>query len=375
MRLKSYFAATVEAALNLARQDLGPYAMLVESRRTGAESRHLGDYEVVCAVVGSKKTESEFSSLLPANGFRAPGLDKLSQEVSELKRYMERMAATIARSSAGLANLRSNAELADVFSALTEAEVAPSLAHDIVSEVFEQLNEDANIRMLLYTKLEKLINVDPRLGREQSKGRITALVGPPGSGKTTCLVKLAAQFGLMVRKSCQIFTLDTYRIAAAEQLRSLAAILGVGFQVMESVSSLSQALEEQRQKDLILIDTPGLAPKEMTEADDIARLFSTHPEIDTQLVLPATLKSADLLAAAERYRVFKPSRLIFTHIDETATFGPILNVVVKTGLPVSFLASGQQIPEDLEPVSKRTLAALILKQEFMSGTLSSAAAA
>ena len=132
MRLKTYFAASVEGAMNLARQELGQEAMLLDSHRSSPESRHLGEYEVVCALVPALEpaavSADPIPSAFPHNSFRAPSLDKLCAEVSELKRYMERMAATIARSSAGFASMRSNPEIMEAFAVLSAAEVDSSLA-------------------------------------------------------------------------------------------------------------------------------------------------------------------------------------------------------------------------------------------------------
>lgn len=387
MRLKSYFAASVESAMNQARQELGQEAMLLDSHRSGPESRHLGEYEVVCAAMPAHSVATEqnpepderaepVQPIFAQNALRAPSLDKLCSEVADLKRYMERMAATVARSSAGFASLGSNPELMQAFAVLSAAEVDSSLAYEIVSGIADSIAGDASpLRMVLTMATEKLLRVEPTLGKPRSNQRIVALVGPPGAGKTTTLVKLAAQFGLAARKPAQILTLDTYRVAAVEQLRSYAAILGVGFQVLETPAALAQSLEEHRSKDLILIDTPGFARNEMNEASDMATFLSTHPAIDTHLVLPASLKSADMQRVVDRYEVFKPAKLLFTRIDETESFGSILNVVSRTGKPVSFICSGQQVPDDLAPARKEQLARLILRAEYFDAETNTAAAA
>ncbi len=189
---------------------------------------------------------------------------------------------------------------------------------------------------------------------------MVALVGPPGAGKTSALVKLAVQYGLSVRKRVQILTTDTYRIGAAEELRSYAAILGIGCQVLETADALTQALVEFRGKDLILIDTAGLCRVEMETAQDLARVLAQHPDIDTHLVPSASMRAADLRRVSEQYSVFQPSKLLFTRLDETETFGPILGRGISMGKPVSFFSRGQRIPEDLEPATRDLILDLIL---------------
>jgi flagellar biosynthesis protein FlhF len=154
--------------------------------------------------------------------------------------------------------------------------------------------------------------------------------------------------------------MDTYRVAAAEQLRSYAAILGVGFQVLETVTALAQSIEESRGKELIFIDTPGLGFGEMEHSAALAHFLATREDIDTQLVLPASMKPADLTRMVDAFESMRPDRLLFTKLDETGSHGPILNEAARTRKPLSFFATGQRIPEDLEAVATTRLLDLII---------------
>ena len=174
------------------------------------------------------------------------------------------------------------------------------------------------------------------------------------------MVKLAVNYGLAGRQQVLLLSADTYRVAAAEQLRSFATILGVGFQVVETVVALAQAIEENRGKELILIDTPGLATGDVADFGALAQFLSTRSDIDTQMVVSSSMKSADLSRVVDSFEAFRPQRLIFTKLDETGSFGPIFNESVRTGKPLSFFATGQRIPEDLEAASRGRLAELIL---------------
>jgi flagellar biosynthesis protein FlhF len=357
MKLKSYFAGSVEAALSQARRELGADAMLVNSQRTSVEFRHLGEYEVVFAVTPGSLVDTRTENFQPAPPAKAHHhVDKLSQEVSELRQQMERLAATFSRSGAGMANIASHPQLAGIFNELIEAEIDAALAYEITQRMGAQVSNDA-----ARAELCRAFSVDSTLGRPEAETRIVALVGPPGSGKTTSLVKIAARFGIAARKPCHILTLDTQRIAAAEQLRTYAAILGVGFQVLETAAALAQAIEELRSKDLILIDTPGLSRTEMADAGELAGFLSTFPLIDTHLVLPLSMRSADLQRAVDDYEIFHPAKLLFTKLDETETYGPLVNQSARTGKPLSFVARGQDIPDHLEAADPASIAGLILR--------------
>ena len=297
----------------------------------------------------------------PANGWR-PTLAGLKKELEGMRRALAHTAFAPAPWMGNSPNLP------EAYAALTAAEVDPDLARDIVQGAESRhagsqaghAGPGGGFRHALAEELESRITVEPMLGRGEAKPRIVALVGPPGSGKTTTLVKLAVNYGLAARRPVVLVSMDTYRVAAAEQLRSYAAILGVGFQVLETVTALAQAIEENRGKELIFIDTPGLGAGKLEHSPGLARFLSSRTDIDTQLVLSSSTKSADLTRMVDAFEIFRPQRLLFTKLDETGSFGPMLNESARTAKPLSFFTGGQRIPEDLEIASRSRLAELIL---------------
>jgi flagellar biosynthesis protein FlhF len=363
MRIKSYFAAAVEDAMAEARQELGPDAMLVNSRKAPPEARHLGEYEVVFAAEnGPVQANGAAARLQSQNG---NGADRLSMDVASLKNELEGMRRAMVRSAFAPARWNGVSSTAsDAYAALAAQEVLPSLAREIVEAAetrfaaasapttrTAQNGEKPNWRQALVDEVRSRFKVEASLGRTDSSPRVTALVGPSGSGKTTTLVKLAVQYGLASRRPVLLLSVDTFRIAAAAQLRSFAAILGVGIQVLETVGALAHAIEENRNKDLILIDTPGFGPADMESDCGLAHFLSSRSDIDTQLVLSSSMKAADVTRMVDRFEIFRPQRLLFTRLDETESLGPIFNESARTGKPLSFFANGQRIPEDLEAVT------------------------
>jgi flagellar biosynthesis protein FlhF len=364
MHVKSFFAATVEAALAEGSRELGPEALIVQSRKAPPEAQHLGRYEVVLGVVEPRGKPA--GSPLIVAGEPAAQSDPLAREMAQMRRQLDSMRRSLSRASSPVARTPSSAT-PEIFEALVDSETEMGLAQQIAEAVAARLGSGVSDRDLARrTAAEEIgsrFRVDATLGRSGAPNRIAAVVGPPGSGKTTTLVKLAVLYGLAARRPALLISADTYRIGAADQLRSFAAILGIGFELVETPRALDQALELHRAKELILIDTPGLAAAEMEVGASLAGYIAKHAEIDTHLVLSASMKSADITRAVDRFEVFRPAKLLFTRLDETCLLGPVLSEASRTGKPLSFFAAGQQIPEDLEPATKNRMADLVLSPE------------
>ena len=354
MKIKSYFTRTVEDAIGMARLELGADAMLVESRPAPPEARHLGAYEVVFATQVASAAAAGFAPAAAPAGWAG--------EVAELKRQLEGMRRALTRSAFAPAQwLGAAPELPESYALLAAQDVAPELARDIAQAASSRARGAGESGpAALAAEIASRVRVEAALGRPEALPRVAALVGPPGAGKTTTLVKLAVTYGLACRRPVLLLSVDTHRVAAAEQLRSYAAILGVGFQVLETVTALAQTLEENRGKELILIDTPGCGFAELEGDSQLARFLAARPDIDTQLVLSSSMKSADLSRVIDGFEIFRPGRLLFTRLDETAAPGAILNEAVRTAKPLSFFATGQRIPEDLEEATLKRLTGMLL---------------
>ncbi len=327
MKLKSYFSGSVESAMALARKELGDEALLVHARPATPETRYLGAYEVVFGVVPTSPPSTQAPTLPPEP-------PPLRGEIDELRRQIERLTQS--------------------FEAPLPA--APLFQSDGLLE--EELNSDVAGRIRAGARLEDLLIIDPSLGA------VVALVGPPGVGKTTTLMKLAVRHGLAQRRSVHVITTDVHRIAAADQIRALSAILGIGCDVAETPGALTRCLEDQKGRDLVLIDTPGYSSsdfhRDAHEAAELAEGLMDYSGIDTHLVLSAASKPKDMARITGSFEVFEPSKLLFTRVDETTRYGAVVNEAVRSGLPISFLSNGQQIPQDLEAATIERLSALVL---------------
>jgi flagellar biosynthesis protein FlhF len=373
MRLKSYFAGTVESAICLARQEMGEEAMLVNSRKTPPEARHLGAYEVVFAAAQEPARDSTAAARPPKiEEPPAKPEQTLAGEMAEMRRQLAKMSSLVSRSAVRVGRRTStapNPALDDLDQALTASEVDGDVACSILRSL-EALGTTSamELRQACRKDLNERLAVSAELSPWSSETAagpcartIAALVGPPGAGKTTVLAKLAVRFGISARRTTHIISYDGHRIASGEQLRSYAAILGVAFESIETVGALAQSLKENSRKDLILIDTPGYSAKDFDLSWELTKFLSTYPHVDIHLVLSCGAKSSDISRMVDRYNIFGPAKLLFTRLDETDSYGAILNESVRTGLPISFLSTGPRVPDDFEAATKERIADLLLE--------------
>jgi flagellar biosynthesis protein FlhF len=374
MKLKSFFAGSVEEALSDARREFGPEAVLVQSRRTSPDARDLGEYEVVCALLPEDEGASVPSPAAAERSAKEQGASadarRLAGELAELKHCMQRLQTSIVLAGAASAAPGTPVQVREALASLLASEVEADLAQQIVGAAGthaagQSANEDfipgngVRFSALVHRHVMRLAATRASLGEENAtRPRAVALVGPPGAGKTSCIAKLAARYAIAMHRGAHVVAMDEYRIGGSEQLRAYTAILGVGFDALTHDASLSRVIEERR-RDLILVDVPGFSRSEMDLAGQVARRLHAE-EVEVQLVLPASLRAADLRRIAENFAVFKPAGLIFTRLDETDTYGPLLNEIVRTGKPASFLSNGPHVPDDIEPATRARIADLVL---------------
>jgi len=365
--VKSFFAESIQAAMESARVELGTDALLINSREAPPEARHLGSYEVVFGISPEMTLEPPAEpAAVPAPEPETPlaKVDALRQQVDEIRELLVRAAAPAAMP-------RNQTEL--VAQTLMDAGVESALAREIEEAVrqrvarrsvprigFPRPAAGADAETLLREAAEEIsthFEVQPEIGR------ITALVGPPGCGKTTTLAKLAIQQGLARGRSVRLISADTHRIGGAEQLRAYAGILGASFQAVENAAALAQAIESAPPSALILIDTPGHSAATLpASGSDLAAFLSRRQDIDTHLVLTASMRVEDLYNIVRIYDAFRPAKLLFTKLDETNSLAAIFCVAARGANPISFLSAGQSVPEDLEPAGKEKIVESLVRQ-------------
>ncbi len=197
-------------------------------------------------------------------------------------------------------------------------------------------------------------------------------VGPTGGGKTTTLAKVAAHYALTEKRKVVLVTLDTYRIAAVEQLRTYARILGVPAEVAFSPEELGRLWRRYEDTDLFLVDTAGRSPTDEAYLAELRGYFPSSPEgtesggegspirMEGQLVLPASLRLDVLEETVRRYAAFPIRGLLFTKLDEVNTYGQMFNLMIRAQKPLSYVTMGQRVPEDIERVTPERMAQWVM---------------
>ena len=194
---------------------------------------------------------------------------------------------------------------------------------------------------------------------------IEVFVGPAGAGKTTTIAKIAAQARVRDSGRLTIVSADGYRVGAVEQLRLYADIIGAPFQAVRSASDLLATLAAGRRP--ILVDTAGRSPTDSV-ARELFAVIAARPEIRTHLVVPAGCSVRELDRLLAQYREARPTRLALTKLDEVETLSPLVGALRRHDLPISYLGTGQRVPEDLDRATGSRLAAWVLgEREFAMG--------
>ena len=247
---------------------------------------------------------------------------------------------------------------------LTDSEVSLAHAQEIIDEL--SLKDDKqpvdNILANVYQKIVLKLGEIKTLKKGEKKPKIIFFVGNTGVGKTTTMAKLASLCTLDMKLKCAMFSIDTYRIAAIEQLKTYANILSDPMEVVYTPEEMTQNVEKYKNYDLILVDTAGRSHKSEEQKEDLKQIIDSVNgyEHEIFLVVSATVKYSDLLSIANTYGELFDYNLIFTKLDETNGMGSILNLKLDTGKSLSYVTWGQNVPDDIGVLDPQIIAKKLL---------------
>ncbi|MEJ2164390.1 MAG: flagellar biosynthesis protein FlhF [Desulfobacterales bacterium] len=381
MQIKRYEAKNMTTALRIIKGELGPEAVILSARSirkgkgffgslkyagvevTAAVDAQLADSHMEAAA--SVKTNRDSAQKIP------PGIDhKSTQETKGAASAYAGPGPSYPKSylARNRDESRNNRVVSSLYQQILTQEIDRGIASDLIEEIkaipaLADLLSNGGLKAQLVSILEEMGVWTVRNAFDREKPNIIALIGAAGVGKTTTLAKLAVLQTTRHKKRVALITLDNYGIADNEQLKTYARIIGVPLETAVNEAELKQAMNKFSHTDVILIDTPAISPADQNQILELKSLLGNVPNLHTHLVISAATKEKDIMTMVQALKHIGSPQLVFTKIDESSTFGNIFNVLIRTGLPLSFLSRGRRVPDDIEAGSVRKLVDLIFKSE------------
>ncbi len=283
-------------------------------------------------------------------------------DIRELLRILDRDA-----SSSGVPT-----ELAPHYRRLVETGVSPTLAASLLGATVRGCNvgvlsDQRVVRERLRLEIRRRIQVTDGISVNGGGRAVVAVIGPTGVGKTTNLAKLAARFAIKGRRRVAFVTADTYRVAAPDQLRVYADIIGLRMKTVNEPNEMRSALEVLHDYDLVLIDTAGSSQFNREQLDELQQMMLAADPSSVMLAAAANTPLDDLRQVVENFGRVKPTSLLFTKLDETRRYGAMYAMALEAALPLSYLSIGQNVPDDIVVAEPAMVANLVLEGRDRSG--------
>ena len=280
---------------------------------------------------------------------------RLEEEIAQMKALLTEILGR--ESNKGGVSLHEALKMQEVDEDILKAMAAQSNAGDTLVDMHTPA---AKATLLNYLNEHVRFSDGVKLNRHGV--RIVALLGTTGVGKTTTLAKIAAKFVLEQRTNVALITADTYRISAVEQLKTYSDILELPLEIVYNPNELAAAIERHRLKDLILIDTAGRSQHNEYQMRELEEFLKVNPRIEKHLVISATTKYTDAKQIMNKFSQVNPDKIIFTKIDETGSLGMIVNLLNDNRYSLSYITTGQSVPDDIERATSEILAKLLLQK-------------
>jgi flagellar biosynthesis protein FlhF len=391
MEIKTFKAKTMRDALALVRRELGPQAAVLHTREVnGGPLRRLvfgRRYEVAAstavnvpsrlpAVAGvydpglfAVQPASERPATTEPAGFdidyRAKYRDDFRRQVAGQLDELHAMVEKLCDQAASAPAHDLPEAVFRAFTDLIEADVDETIVREWIDEIRHEadprtISDSAMVKTRVVELLENSVKVCGPIATEANKCRVVALVGPTGVGKTTTIAKLAANYRLREKRRVGLITVDTYRVAAVEQLRTYADIIDLPMEVVATPREMREAVARMGHLDLVLMDTAGRSPRDEVKIQELKSMLSEAEPDEVHLVLSSTAGAKSLIGTAERFADVGTTAMVLTKLDEANSLGHLVSLVRECPLPVSYLTDGQNVPDDIQVAQRAAMAEMLL---------------
>jgi len=408
MDVKTYRARSMHEALQLVRRDLGPEAAVLRTREIGTgmlgwlrggrqiEVLASGKMSVPSRLQKPAEPSQQIAAQYRANiAYSPPESARFVAELDsglDLELEGKKRVKHLAKPTPGLGRLPRSRKLPpgcldlpdallQVYSDLIESEFHEEVARSLIEDLYEnaskaELAHCGQLRLRLARMIEAEIAVAGEIDTSAAARRIVALVGPTGVGKTTTIAKLAANFRLRQQKQVGLVTVDTYRIAAVEQLRTYADIMDLPMEVVSTPREMCRALARMSDLDLVLMDTAGRSPHDEVRVRELRTMLAEARADEVHLVLSSAASGESLMKNAAQFAGVGTTALILTKLDESTGLGNLLPLLQSRALPLSYVTHGQNVPDDIAPAQACELARRMLTatSSMQSGRMTTASA-
>lgn len=394
MEIKTFKAKSMRDALALVRRELGPQAAVLHTREVNSGPlRRLvfgRQYEVAASAavnVPSRlpaeavafdhtalaiQPNSERPTPSGSAGFdvdyRAKYRDDFRRQVAGQLGELHAMVEKLCEHAASAPAHDLPEAVFRAFTDLIDAEVDETIAREWIDEIRREadprtISDSAMVKTRVVELLEQDIKVCGPIVTEANKCRVVALVGPTGVGKTTTIAKLAANYRLREKRRVGLITVDTYRVAAVEQLRTYADIIDLPMEVVATPREMREAVARMGHLDLVLMDTAGRSPRDEVKIQELKSMLSEAEPDEVHLVLSSTAGAKSLISTAERFADVGTTAMVLTKLDEAHSLGHLVSLVRECQLPVSYLTDGQNVPDDIQVAQRAAMAEMLLGME------------
>jgi flagellar biosynthesis protein FlhF len=383
MQVKRYEVANIREALAKIKNDLGPDAIILSTKKIqggrGTRVEVVAGKDDGCKM--SPESPQSVGQYEPQKQDLAEGISGMMREVTAMRamlremreeerpggewREFKEMLETLFDMFGLKKDAASHHPLAQVYRHLTTRGMSKDRASKLIAALRQEGVKEINSCESGLARIEQCISQRLAPFAQEGTGkRVKAFLGPTGVGKTTTIAKLASLYALEKKVAVGLITMDTFRIAAVEQLKTYARIIGVPLEVAADKTSFQKSLQRMAAKDVIFVDTPGKNCRDDHYLQGLKDYFDHSVPVEVSLLLSMTSSEDSLREIGKRFEKLSYDRIILTKIDECPQAGFVFNIIEQLAKPVSYMTNGQNVPFDIEKASPANMARLIVRNTF-----------